>query len=295
MAFLYAAVTVLAWGTWLFPSQKVRFSAQEVRVFYVAAANLLIAGAVAATQGLNQLTAGQFWLPFSGGIIWALGGWAAFTATARIGLVRAFGVWAPLNIFVSVLFGAVVFHEFVALNARTTFLLCAALLLITTGVLMIIFSKGDGDGGKIDRRASVIGFGCAIAAGVLWAAYYLPIKVSNATMWVAAFPLACGMFAGCLTIVLVSRKSLSLPSGGAYARAACSGILWACGNYGMLLLVGALGAGKGFTISQLAVVVNAICGIYLLKDPEPNSRPARLALGGCVIATAGAIMLGRLR
>ena len=37
--------------------------------------------------------------------------------------------------------------------------------------------------------------------------------------------------------------------------------LWTVGNYGMLLLVGELGTGKGYTIAQLSVVVNALMGI----------------------------------
>jgi glucose uptake protein len=107
--------------------------------------------------------------------------------------------------------------------------------------------------------------------------------------------MACGMFGGCLAIVLASRRSLKLERGADLLRTGCSGLLWACGNYGMLLLVQALGSGRGFTISQLAVVVNALCGIYLLKDPSPGSRAARLSLAGCVMATAGAILLGNMK
>jgi glucose uptake protein len=172
--------------------------------------------------------------------------------------------------------------------------LCLSLMLIITGVLMIIFSKGVARG-KASGPSAFWGLGCAVAAGVLWAAYYLPIKISDTSMWLAAFPLACGMLVGCVTIVLVCRSPVGLSTGGAYIRAACSGALWSFGNYGMLLLVAALGAGKGFTISQLAVVVNSICGIYVLKDPPPGTRAAGLALFGCVIATAGAIILGGLR
>jgi len=293
MGTFYAAITVLAWGTWLVPSQNVKFNGQQVRVFYVAVANLVISGLVASTQDGHQMTTAEFCLAFAGGMVWALGGWAAFAATDKIGVVRAFGVWAPLNILVSIVFGAVLFKEFVALHGRVL-VLCLSLLLIVAGVLMIIFSKASG-GRTASGRAAVLGWACAAAAGVLWAAYYLPIKVSKANMWIASFPLACGMFVGCSAIVLVSRSSARLANGGAYFRAVCSGALWSIGNYGMLLLVGALGAGKGFTISQLSVVVNAICGIYLLKDPPPNTRAARLALFGCVVATVGAIILGRLK
>lgn len=159
---------------------------------------------------------------------------------------------------------------------------------------MIIFSRRK-NGGKASRRALAEGLACALAAGFLWAAYYIPIKISKASMWIAAFPMACGMFFGCLLIVVACRKGFRLDNLEAYLRTAASGALWSCGNYGMLLLVQALGAGRGYTISQLAVVVNALCGIYLLKDPEPKSRGARLALTGCVLATVGGILLGRLK
>jgi glucose uptake protein len=72
-------------------------------------------------------------------------------------------------------------------------------------------------------------------------------------------------------------------------------LLWGIGNYGMLLLVDALGAGRGFTISQLGVVVNGLIGVYLLKDPTPNSRAALLTLIGCVFATVGGILMGSLK
>lgn len=67
------------------------------------------------------------------------------------------------------------------------------------------------------------------------------------------------------------------------------------GNYGMLLMVDTLGAGKGFTRSQLALVVKALCGIYLLKDPKPNTRAAYLASAGCGVATLLAIALGSIK
>ena len=31
---------------------------------------------------------------------------------------------------------------------------------------------------------------------MLWGSYFIPIKLSAASMWVAAFPLALGIFAG---------------------------------------------------------------------------------------------------
>jgi glucose uptake protein len=62
----------------------------------------------------------------------------------------------------------------------------------------------------------------------------------------------------------------------------------------MLLLVDTLGADRGFTIAQLSIVVNAIPGIFLLKDPQPKSRAAQMTFIGGVLVTLGGVVLGNL-
>jgi glucose uptake protein len=114
-------------------------------------------------------------------------------------------------------------------------------------------------------------------------------------MWVAAFPLSVGIFAGSALLVLLARQPLRLEQPGHYLRAASTGLLWGIGNYGMLLLVEEFGAGRGFTISQLGIVVNGLLGVYLLNDPPPKSRAATLTLIGCVCATVGGILMGALK
>ena len=60
-------ITVLAWGTWLAPSQTVPLKNQQIRMFYVACANLLLAFLISLFHGLGDLTTDMFWLPFLGG------------------------------------------------------------------------------------------------------------------------------------------------------------------------------------------------------------------------------------
>jgi glucose uptake protein len=74
-----------------------------------------------------------------------------------------------------------------------------------------------------------------------------------------------------------------------------TGALWSLGNYGMLLLVDVIGAGKGFTIAQISLVISALIGIYWLHEPAPKTRVANWTLIGCVLATVGGILLGNLR
>jgi glucose uptake protein len=299
LGLLYAIITVTAWGTWLAPSQNIIFRNQQIKTFYVAAANLALATLVFALQGFRGLTWSVFWLPFIGGLVWSVSGFLAFTATNRLGMARASGIWTPLNVVVSIFWGVVIFGEFLKVSSLTLALLALALLVILAGVLMIIFAKaGDqsaAPGGELPAAFSWIGLLGALGSGVLWGTYFIPIQLSKASMWIAAFPLALGIFAGSLALAAFTRQPLRLEKTSATLRVLSTGLLWGIGNYGMLLLVGQLGAGRGFTISQLGVVVNGLIGVYVLKDPHPRSRAALLTLAGCALATIGGILLGSLK
>jgi glucose uptake protein len=287
-------ITVLAWGTWLAPSQNVPLKNQQVRMFYVASANLLLALAISLFHGLGELTAAAIWMPFLGGLIWAASGLCAFTAASKLGLAKAFGIWAPLNIIVSLVCGRLLFGEFRHPSRPQLLLLLAAVGIIIAGVLLIILAKGGVDKAP-DRKALLLGLSGALGAGVLWGVYFIPIKWAGVSLWIAALPMAVGIFAGSALLLAWSRQSPSLERLADYARVGATGVLWTAGNYGMLLLVGELGAGKGYTIAQLSVVVNAMVGIYWLKDPRPGSRAARMTLLGCVLATVGGILLGQIK
>jgi glucose uptake protein len=288
---IYAIITVLAWGTWLIPSQGVSYKNQQIKTFHVAAANLVLATLVILVTGFDQLSMQVFWPPFIGGLIWALGAFCAFTGTSKIGIAKAFGVWAPLNIIVGIIWGAILFQEFPNTGLGNTILLVAAIMIIVVGVLMIIFAKGSGEKSR-DRRTLLIGLAGAVGAGVLWGSYFIPIKLSNVSVWAATFPLAVGIFAGSLLLALLSQQSLRLARRSDYPRTYLTGILWGVGNYGMLLLVDQIGAGRGFTIAQLSLVVNALLGVFWLRDPEPKSRAAIYVLVGSLLATVGCILLG---
>jgi glucose uptake protein len=289
LGYLYAVITVLGWGTWLTPSQNLLFKNQQIKTFYVASANLLLALVVALLQKPGQLTWNIVWLPFIGGLVWSVSGFLAFTATHRVGMAKAFGIWVPVNIVVSIFWGALLFHEFL----NVSLLLLLSVISIIAGVLLIILARSDGV--KAQGRNAAIGFLSAIGAGILWGTYFIPIKLSQASLWVTALPLAVGIFVGSAILVLLTRQPLPLSRTSDYLRVAATGLLWGVGNYGSLLLIEELGAGKGFTIAQLSVVVNALIGIYWLKDPRPRTRAAALTLAGCVLATIGGIVFGNMK
>ena len=134
----------------------------------------------------------------------------------------------------------------------------------------------------------------AAAAGLLWGSYFVPAQSAGVTAQVSNFPLAAGMLAGGLALVLTGGEPVRLPAAGATANLA-AGFLFGIGNLALLGLVSRVGTGVGFTIAQLSLLVNASIGIWLFKVPPPGSRAARLATAGILIAGTGGALIGALR
>jgi glucose uptake protein len=298
LGIFYAVITVLAWGTWLAPSQKVPMKGQQTRTFYVTLAVMLLSLIVSIFVGFKGLNAATFWFPFLGGIIWSISGWSAFIGTNRLGMAKAFGIWAPLNIIVAIIWGVILFGEFMETELSALLLGLMALVLIIGGILMIIFADSGSKKGA-GKKISAVGLLGAIGAGVGWATYFIPIQIGTAnnpdfTMWVGMLPLSIGMFAGSVLLTLITKSSVRLNKGTHYARVMSTGVLWAIGNYGALAMMEIIGTGRGFTIAQLSVVVNALVGIYILRETDPKSKAAKLALLGVILAMIGGIILGNI-
>ena len=112
---------------------------------------LVMAVIVALFRGIGSLTLGTFMLPFLGGLIWAVSCLAAFTGTDKIGMAKAFGIWAPMNIVVSIIWGMILFGEFLRTGLANQITAFISVLVIIIGILLIIFA---GESGNIQRSKS---------------------------------------------------------------------------------------------------------------------------------------------
>ncbi len=289
----FALLTVLAWGVWLAPAQTVRFSNERVKIAYVTLANLLLTIAIAAGHGMAGLDAKIFAACFAGGVIWAVSGIFAFHATSQIGIARAMSVWAPLNIVVSIAWGIVLFGEMRGLGTIRAGGVALAVALMIAGIALIVRSTDPAD--RTRRAASRSGLLAAVASGILWGSYFIPIRLSGISMWVAALPMAVGMFAGGMVVAVAGGASFRLARKRDYPLVCATGVLWGIGNFGSLRMMELLGTGKGFTIAQLCIVVNALVGIYFFRRPEPRTLAARCTLAGVAIMLLGGIVLGGLK
>lgn len=295
-ALLYAMVTVVSWGTWIGVAQWARVRANELRTCYVTIGNLVLAMVVLlARDEANQLSWKVFWPPFLGGVVWAVGSFCAFIGTSNIGIARSAGVWTPLNIGMGFVWGVLLFGELDGASTRQLGLLGVALVVILVGLQLILFAKGaDRTDGASRRRALLTGFTAALGAGIFWGSYFVPAQLSVTSPWVANLPLAAGMVTGGMLLVAWRGAALKLESGRDYAVLLTAGAMWGVGNLGMLLMIERIGTGKGFTIAQLSLLVNALVGIYLFRDPPPRSRAELMTLSGVLVAGAGGVLLGNL-
>jgi glucose uptake protein len=313
---LLSLITVVSWGTWIPLAQAAPGVPQRTRIFYVTAGNLVFAGAALVVAG-GHLAWGwrSFWLPVAGGLVWTLGNYSAFRAAETIGLARAAGSWTPLNIVVAFVWGAALFGELDGLSSARFAVLGGALVLVVAGVLVIVRSQDAGTAGtpppsarlaagrQRSRAATSVSRGAdqhrrgllwAAAAGLLWGSYFVPAQSAGVTAQVSNFPLAVGMLAGGLALLLTGGEPVRLPAAGATANLA-AGLLFGIGNLALLSLVSRVGTGVGFTIAQLSLLVNASIGIWLFKVPPPGSRAAKLATAGILIAGTGGALIGALR
>ncbi len=292
MSVLYAIITVLAWGFWLVPSQRVTFANERVRTAFVAFANLLLVAVVFALRGGGEFNAFAWLLSFGGGLVWCGGCWAAFASTRRIGIARAMALWAPINILTACGWGALLFGEFRDWPLRDQGLLAFGLLLLSAGILLIVSSN---EKSAAAHTSSLSGLLLAAVAGILWGTYFIPLQASGIGVWTGMLPLSLGIAFGALGGLGIDWSVLRLPKPGDYAGAMASGVLWSLGNITSLLLMAEIGTGRGFTIAQLCIVVNALAGIYLLGQPASGSRAAKLTLIGSAVGILGGTIVGNLR
>jgi glucose uptake protein len=288
MTFAIAMATVLAWGVWLVPAQRVRPRHVLAEVFFVTAGNVLVAAPLAwQMPGTPALSGRQFATIALGGAVWTLSGWCAFGATQRLGIARAAGLWSPLNILVSLAWGGLLFGEFTRATAAQLGWTVVAVAGLMAGLLIIIRAGANAFGGA-DRAGWLL----ALCAGVLWGSYFLPIRMAGASSWAASFPMALGMFGSALAVASWRRAPLLAAGWRGGLIQTSSGLLWAVGNYGSLAMMERWGTGRGFALAQLCLVVNGLVGIYGLRTPQPGSRAARQVLAGCALATAAGVLLG---
>jgi len=140
----------------------------------------------------------------------------------------------------------------------------------------------------------LIGILYAVMTVLAWGACLAPSqKVGLPNSQARALYIALGSLI--LAAIALAVVGINKLSGQIFLLPFFGGLIWAVSGLCAFVATQHIGMGKGGTIAQLCVVVNALVGIFLFKEPPPKSRAAALTFVGVVITMVGAIALGNIK
>jgi glucose uptake protein GlcU len=274
---LLSLITVVSWGTWIPVAQAVPGVPQRTRTLYVTIGNVAFAAAVLAVAG-GHLAWGwrSFWLPLIGGVVWTAGNYSAFRATEAIGLARAAGSWAPLNIIVAFVWGAALFGELDGFSDARFAVLAGALVLVVAGVLTIVRSQDASAAAPFPAAAPPAG---APPTGAQAAARRQRTR--------AAVTVPAATTAAPASVAAPAPPAAAHEHGrhrGGLIWAAAAGVLW--GSY----FIPAQWAGVSAQVSNFPLAVGMLVGGLVLA--APGGGPVRLHASGVAALLAAGLLFG---
>lgn len=290
--FALSILTIFAWGSWIAVAERVRVPGAQIRNLLVTLSILLVTTLLSLAEELEpkpEITLSGHLAAFGGGLIWTLGSLSGLSAIRHIGLTRAVGIWAPGIIVISIVWGYALFGE----NILFSRLGLLAIFLVLLGVILMVVKGSD----EKKQNAHARGILMALVCALFWASYFIPMQILSLSAWSAALPMAVGMFVGAVVAAFADLLRTPLqhyPRGWDLLRIFLSGGLWVVGNTASLLLMERVGTGVGYSISQMALAVNAAIGIIVFQRPRPGSAAAWWCCAGVLFALGGAVLMGWL-
>ena len=287
LGILFALLTILLFGSWAVPTATLKIH-PTVKAFWLVVGHLLLSGIV--FLFFFQSIPIQEAIPaFIAGILWGIGMLLGFVAIKHLGITRAIGLWVPVVIVVSAVWGLLYFGEAHVMGTDKlikTFVGIAILVIATLAV--ILSNKEETKLGNIK-----MGMLAALALGIFHGSYFVPLKTSSLPIFVTFFPLTLGMLLAVSIPVIVKRRSVRHDTFSTF-RMVTSGMILGAGNYTALLTVQYLGVCQGYPLTQLAIIVNTLWGTLLFKEVT-TFRGRMLIACSVVLAIVGAIVLNSAR
>lgn len=272
---LAAALAALCWGSYMVPFKK----SGSLNLIQFQA---LMAVGVGFSGLLISLTLG-FPLSFNiyglaSGLLWAVANAIFLQAVVNLGIARAVPIAASLVIILSFLWGGLVFNE-MPTGIMVGFL---GVGLIILGVV-IISTIGSLESQNIKR-----GLLSAVSAGVIWGSQWVPLKLGQVATRDFFFPVCLGIFVSGLIIFALKKKRFKAEAVG---LSLLSGLIWNIGNLLSLVSLSIIGLSKMGPISQMAVLVAVLWGVFYFKEVTKSTARLQVLIGAMILLT-GVVILG---
>lgn len=274
LGFLMAVAAALCWGSYLVPFKKSR--SQNLVLFQaIMALGILLSGLVVSLLFQFALTL-NIWGLLSG-VLWAIPNALSLIAVANLGIARATPIISSLVILVSFSWGALVFGE-MSKGLSLGFL---AIGFIILGVVMVASSS------KTENQNIKRGLLTAMLSGLIWGSQFVPIKIGQVSPKDYFFSMTVGIFATAMVISFINRIKFQKRG---ISASLLSGVIWAIGNLLAVFSIAAIGLAKGLPVTQLAVLVAVLWGLFYFKEVV-NTRARVQVLIGAMILLGGVAVL----
>ena len=284
---IFAVFTILLFGSWAVPTKGLRID-PKVQAFWLTVGHFFLSLLVYLLL-FRPVSVGVFFVPFVAGVFWALGITAGFVGIRQLGMTRAVGIWIPVVILVSALWGLLFFREAWEMSWVTLMLTFASLALLISAAWMVILSaKGEEKLGNVK-----IGILASLVLGVLHGSFFVPLRTSALPIFITFFPLTLGMVMTTSCTAVLQRLQIRYDLFSTL-RMILAGLILGVGNYTALLTIQFLGVAHGYPLTQLGIVVNTLWGALVFK--ELTTSKGKLFVGiGVVVAILGAMLLNFAR
>jgi glucose uptake protein len=285
-----ALITLLLFGSWAVPSKTLRVEA-GANAFWLTVGHFILS-IVLFTFVVQPIPLQDFVLSFIAGVLWGIGIFAGFYAIKQLGITRAQGIWVPVVVTVSALWGLLFFGEAYKMGTEKLVLSVVSIIILIIAALVVIFSM------RVEKSHSKnphIGSGILAATllGIFHGTFFVPLHASKLSLFVTFVPLTLGMVTTSYLLARIQKTPLTY-SWQAILRMISGGLILGTGNYMALLTVQILGVAQGYPLTQLGIVVNTLWGILLFKEVT-STKGRVLVLIGIVIALGGAFLLNVAR
>lgn len=271
---LAAALAALCWGSYMVPFKK--SGSLNLTQFQA-----LMAVGIGFSGLLISLILG-FPLSFNiyglaSGLLWAVANAIFLQAVVNLGIARAVPIAASLVIILSFLWGGLVFNE-MPTGIMVGFL---GIGLIILGVILITTI------GSMESQNKKRGLVMAVSAGVIWGSQLVPLKMGQVATQDFFFPVCLGVLISGLIIFALKKKRFKKE---AIGLSLFSGLIWNIGNLLSLVSLSLIGLSKMGPISQTAVLVAVLWGLFYFKEVTGLRARLQVLIGAIVLLTGVAIL-----
>ncbi len=210
-----------------------------------------------------------------GGLVWGIGNLFHMTVVNKIGIAKGSAIPLGAALVISFLVGTFFFNEPLALPLGV-----AGIALFLFGLPFVTYSP---EKVKADNKWIMAAF----ATGAMFGSVLIFFKLGNLGTSEFIFPLSISvLFLGIALFVAKVRKIYKNQA----ASGITSGVLWTVGLLGSLYAVEYLGLAIGQPLTQFALVIGVLWGLFYFKETKDKKTKIKILIGSMLLFAAGALL-----